>query len=191
MGRDDKADEPPIDGEETFLARWSRRKSDLQHEEPGAAADSTDAVIQPEQATDQEPVLTDEDMQPIDSLNSDSDYAPFLSSGVSDDLRLQALRKLFNQPEFNINDGLNDYDEDFTQLPGLGNLVTHEMKRMLKRELEAEKPAVQSPDECAGEVEADTLPVADVTAAVETGDTDSVAPLTGKDEPGTEDEQQG
>ena len=34
-------------------------------------------------------------------------------------------------------DGLNDYDEDYTAFAGLGNVVTQEMKRVLKRELDA------------------------------------------------------
>ena len=77
-------------------------------------------------------------MPPVETLDADSDYTQFLSPGVSDDLRRQALRELYSQPDFNITDGLNDYDEDYTQFAGLGSLVTHEMKRMLERELEKE-----------------------------------------------------
>jgi len=76
-------------------------------------------------------------MPPIESLDSDSDYSVFMSPGVSEQLRTLALRKLFHLPAFNITDGLNDYDEDYTQFASLGGVVTHEMKRLLKRELEA------------------------------------------------------
>jgi len=77
-------------------------------------------------------------MPPIDSLDSDSDFSVFMSPKVSEQLRTQALRKLFHLPAFNVTDGLNDYDEDYTRFAGLGNVVTQEMQRMLKRELEAE-----------------------------------------------------
>ena len=77
-------------------------------------------------------------MPPLESLDSDSDYSVFMSPGVSEQLRTLALRKLFHLPAFNITDGLNDYDEDYTQFASLGGVVTHEMKRLLKRELEAQ-----------------------------------------------------
>jgi hypothetical protein len=77
-------------------------------------------------------------MPPLDSLDKDSDFSVFMSPGVSDQLRNLALRKLFHLPAFNVTDGLNDYDEDYTRFAGLGNVVTQEMQRMLKRELEAE-----------------------------------------------------
>jgi hypothetical protein len=78
-------------------------------------------------------------MPPVETLTAESDFAPFLSHGVSDGLRRKALRILFRQPACNITDGLNDYDEDYTQFAGLGDRVTHEMRRMLRRELEAEQ----------------------------------------------------
>ena len=132
-------------GDEDFLSRWSRRKQavgkgDTQHATMPAATvvdrQSREAV--PEVGEDQRPELTDADMPPLDSLDSDSDFSLFMSPGVSEQLRAQALRKLFHLPAFNVTDGLNDYDEDYTQFAGLGNVVTQEMKRMLKRELEAE-----------------------------------------------------
>ena len=58
--------------------------------------------------------LTDADMPDIDSLAEDSDFTGFMSPGVSDELRNLALRKLFHAPVFNIRDGLDEYDEDYT-----------------------------------------------------------------------------
>jgi hypothetical protein len=130
---------------EKFLDRWSRRK------QAGHQPAST-ASAQPEQeavpAVDEEPrqELTDADMPSVDTLNSDSDFSVFMSPGVSEQLRTQALRKLFHLPAFNVTDGLNDYDEDYTQFTGLGNVITHEMKRMLRRELEAENVPDTPPD---------------------------------------------
>jgi len=122
--------------DEAFLGRWSRRKMSVDREKVITETD----VVDPRQE------LTDADMPAIDSLDSDSDYSVFMSPKVSEQLRTQALRKLFHLPAFNVTDGLNDYDEDYTQFTGLGNVITHEMKRMLRRELEAENVPDTPPD---------------------------------------------
>jgi hypothetical protein len=147
MGRADKPGQEAPENPGDFLARWSRRK--LEADDEAARPDGPDAVIAlPSEAQadapqargpEPEPELTDADMPPVETLDADSDYAPFMSPGVSDGLRQKALRILFNQPACNITDGLNDYDDDYTQFASLGSVVTHEMKRMLMRELEAEK----------------------------------------------------
>ena len=147
MDRENKPGEPAEERREEFLERWSRRKLDTQQANPGAPAGDATAATDTGPATEEpQKLLTDADMPPIETLDENSDYAPFLSPGVSDDLRQQALRKLFRQPGFNIIDGLNDYDEDFTQFAGLGSMITHEMKRLLQRELAAEKTAATEPD---------------------------------------------
>jgi hypothetical protein len=144
------ADNSDIGGktDEAFLDRWSRRKlSDRNGEAVAGGAPAADTQSQEAEATvaaDPGQELTDADMPSIDSLDSDSDFSVFMSPGVSEPLRIQALRKLFHLPAFNVTDGLNDYDEDYTRFAGLGNVVTQEMKRMLKRELEAK---VAPPDE--------------------------------------------
>lgn len=140
MGRENKTGEPAADSQEDLLARWSRRKLDARRADPDAPGNEPAVVAVPAPpAVEPERELTDADMPPIETLGENSDFSPFLSPGVSDDLRQQALRKLFSQADFNITDGLNDYDEDFTQFAGLGSIVTHEMKRLLQRELEKER----------------------------------------------------
>jgi hypothetical protein len=131
--------------EEGFLDRWSRRKQADSLLEP-AATEAMEQQAVPAVDEDSAPELTDADMPPIDSLDSDSDFSVFMSPGVSEELRTEALQKLFHQPEFNVTDGLNDYDEDYTSFAGLGTIVTREMKRMLKRELKRELEAEQAPD---------------------------------------------
>lgn len=145
MGRESKPGQETSGSQEDFLARWSRRKV---AEEQGTTQDETAALQQQDGTTDNEPAseLTDADMPPLESLDEDSDFAPFLSTGVSDGLRQQALRILFGQSAFNITDGLNDYDEDFTEFTKLGNVITHEMKRALQRELAEEKTTTTAAD---------------------------------------------
>jgi hypothetical protein len=161
--------------EEKFLDRWARRKqADCKGETVAdSRSASTAAGTPPREAAptvDEDPqqVLTDADMPSIDSLDGDSDFSVFMSSGVSEQLRTQALRKLFHMPAFNVTDGLNDYDEDYTQFTRLGNVVTQEMQRMLKRELEAE-------------VVPEAEPVAKTEIPVEPADADLIA---GMDEDG-------
>ena len=137
MDREDKPPQESAGRREEFLERWSRRKLDARQDDSVLPAEDAMAGDMASVTDEPDELLTDADMPPIESLDESSDYSPFLSPGVSDGLRQQAMRKLFAQPGFNITDGLNDYDEDFTQFTGLGNVITHEMKRMLQRELEA------------------------------------------------------
>lgn len=123
---------------EGLLSRWSRRKLEARERTPAESnlpeveerADLPVAAAEVESV--EEPVLTDEDMPPIDSLTEDSDYSMFMSSGVSDKLRNLALRKMFHVPAFNIRDGLDEYDEDYTFFEPLGNIVTCDMKHQIE-----------------------------------------------------------
>ncbi len=100
---------------------------------PGADADA--------EAGAEAPVLSDADMPSLDTLDEHSDYSGFLSPGVSEKLRRLALRKLFSATVFNVRDGLDDYDEDFTRFEALGDMVTSDMKHQAevaeRRRLEA------------------------------------------------------
>lgn len=115
---------------EDFVTRWSRRKHEAQY------VTTSETSLQETSACDETVVspLTDADMPPLDSLSEDSDYSGFLSPKVSEALRKQALRKLFQSPVFNIRDGLDDYDDDFTSFAKLGDIVTADMRHQLERE---------------------------------------------------------
>ena len=73
-------------------------------------------------------LLTDEDMPPITTLTATSDLTGFFNRGVSATLRRAALRHVFQLPSYNVRDGLNDYDDDFTYFEPLGDTVTSDMK---------------------------------------------------------------
>ena len=108
--------------EEPFLSRWSRRKLQPEPEE------EADLPVEAASDIEEEPP-GDEAMPPLESLDETSDYSLFLSPGVSESLRRLALRKLFHSPAFNVVDGLDDYDDDFSSFAKLGSLVTEEMRR--------------------------------------------------------------
>ena len=147
------------------LRRWARRRREVAREEQAAAEvrqgeappellqdslhesfhelpgvrDSDDGASGP--AAEAEKVPSDEDMPPLDSLDEDSDYSGFLSPGVSEALRRRALRKLFMSAVFNIPDGLDDYDDDFTSFQALGDVVTSDMRHQAEMEAERAKQA--------------------------------------------------
>ncbi len=125
---------------EDFLQRWSRRKAraredreDVQQPPASPPADPVDTNGQSDQ---EKPPLTDADMPQIDSLTAESDISGFFSPGVSEKLRSIALRKVFSLPFYNLRDGLDDYDEDYTVFEPLGDTVTSDMRHRQEREAE-------------------------------------------------------
>lgn len=156
----------PEQEETSFLSRWSRRKlqaRDTDTERPAAGStDVTPALAesstvasestasQSPEAAPREPI--DEDMPPLESLHQDADVSMFFSSKVSPQLRRQALSKLFHAPKFNIRDGLDDFDEDYTCFAPLGDTVTADMRYMKElaerraRELAEREASAQRPD---------------------------------------------
>ena len=102
-----------------LFARWSRRKLAAKAEvpeEPAAAPGAAPVPDVPE--ADEDPVLKanreEAEAIDIDALTYESDFSPFLKSGVPGILRRRALRKLWTSHPVLANvDGLNDYDMDF------------------------------------------------------------------------------
>ncbi|MDH3634574.1 MAG: DUF3306 domain-containing protein [Gammaproteobacteria bacterium] len=149
------------DSKESVLLRWSRRKQEAVQSTTGVGEDEpkeTQASLDTTASTETEtaPVLTDADMPPIESLDENSDFSGFMSEGVSDELRNLALRKLFKAPVFNIRDGLDEYDEDYTFFEKLGDVVTCDMKHHIemKEQEEREARALAAEQDAEGEIEA-------------------------------------
>lgn len=175
----------PQDEQEGFLERWSRRKTlarqgevppepaaDTDAESPEAADPALDtppiearATPGPSGEEAQVPAEADPELPPLESLSEDSDYSVFMGESVPADLKQKALRKLFHSPKFNVRDGLDDYDWDFTNPEPLGDIVTAEMRYRIERELER----LAGLDE--DEENAEDAPT---VAAAETGEHDEV-----------------
>lgn len=123
---------------EGFLSRWSRRKQSVAEEqEPSTEEDITveeETHEEGAKADTPDPEMTDEDMPDIETLTEASDYTGFMSPKVSEALRKLALRKLFQGSDFNLRDGLDDYDDDFTRFAPLGDTITSDMKHMMQVE---------------------------------------------------------
>jgi hypothetical protein len=144
------------DEQEGFLTRWSRRKvlsrsgeelpepaQDADEELPEASAPGQESSPVVEEALPEHPGEeagvpqdAEPELPPLESLDENSDYSAFLGDGVPADVRQKALNKLFHSPKFNIRDGLDDYDWDFTNPEPLGDIITAEMRYRVERELE-------------------------------------------------------
>lgn len=129
------------DGEAGFLTRWSRRK-DQAKSKPSPQPEEK-AQPEADNRNDKEPVKGDEDMPPVESIDENSDVSDFFSPGVSESLRKAALKKFFHSPAFNIVDGLDDYDDDFTTFQALGDIVTADMRHQMEVEKERAKEREQ------------------------------------------------
>jgi hypothetical protein len=157
--------------DEHFLRRWSDRKL--------ASQQTLVEQSEPEPLQEQP---CDEDMPPLESLNESSDYTGFLSPKVSESLRKLALRKLFHGSDFNLCDGLDDYDDDFTTFQALGDVITadlrHQMELEEQRKAEQQALAEEQADEPNMEEESRTERQTDAQAEAkqdtgETGDDDN------------------
>ena len=88
---------------EDFLRRWSRLKHENAAEKPAEKPVEKKEAEAPPAA-----------LPPVDKLTPESDFSPFMQPKVEDSLRRAALKKLFNDPHFNIPDPFEAYSGDFT-----------------------------------------------------------------------------
>lgn len=163
--------------EESFLRRWSRRKRETTASEATPVVEASDAASDAPISTTAEKILTDADMPPIESLDERSDFSVFLSSGVSEGLRRQALRKLFMLPSINQRCPLDSEYYDCRNLEPLGDIVTHDMREEMRRAAEKLKDAAKSA-------------LSEDDAATPADATDDIVAATNSDAPADDSESQ-
>ncbi len=106
-------------GDEVKTDFWSKRKAAVREaEEAERERKEAEAVAgrraELEEKSDAE-ILEELGLPDPDTLTCDDDFSAFLAKTVPERLRRRALRKLWgSNPVFANLDGLNDYDEDFT-----------------------------------------------------------------------------
>jgi hypothetical protein len=105
---------------EAFLSRWSR----LKQEQEKAAEKAAEQPGAPVPAQEPEPPA----LPPVESLTSESDFRGFMHPKVGDALRRVALKKLFSDPHFNVEDPYEAYSGDWTG----GEPIPPEMLATLK-----------------------------------------------------------
>jgi uncharacterized protein DUF3306 len=89
---------------ETFFAHWSRLKKTT------AELGQNPPVAAPAPAAASSPV----ELPSIESLTSESDFTGFFRGKVDEKLRRAALKKMFQDPHFNVMDGLDVYIDDYS-----------------------------------------------------------------------------
>ena len=144
---------------EAFLSRWSRVKREALSE---AAMPAPAAPVAE---------LPEPPLPPVDGLNFDSDFTAFMKSKVVEEgVKRAALKKLFSDPRFNIQDGLDIYIGDYTKEdpipPELLERLQHARHTLFGPEPEkpeaAADPAVSDATQAQAEIPLAEEPKADV-----------------------------
>ena len=149
----------------SFFSRWSQRKldgdkaTDVELPEPDKTTDNTQAS-ELTQVSKQEPSLASEQVSAdvssesldssVDSPEGDGEspsVAQLLVSEASESVKKAALRKLFLSEEFNVRDGLDDYDDDYSNLKSLGEGVADTLRDWVKETVEDSEPEVTQTQE--------------------------------------------
>lgn len=144
--------------DDNFLSRWSRRKHAVARGEAPEPAPETRPVAPAAPAAADVP-KAEVPLPRVESLTTESDFAPFMQKEVDPMLRRQALKTLFRDPRFNVMDGLDVYIDDYSKpdpIPAewLGKL--NQMARLG----DYKPPQTESPDakEPAGDPESPPIP---------------------------------
>lgn len=123
------------------LERWSRLKRNVPQEQDAPPASppveepvdelaaehsAAEALPTPEQAAEHvseqateqtpEPGSLDHTLPDPETLAAGSDFSAFMLPGVSGALRRRALKRLWATGNYNVRDGLDDYDADYHKL---------------------------------------------------------------------------
>jgi hypothetical protein len=107
---------------ETFLKRWSRLKREEEKNLPEKTGGATEKP-QPKEEAEAPP------LPPMESLTPQSDFSAFMHPKVQDALRRVALKKLFSDPHFNVEDLNEAYSGDWTG----GEPITEAMLKRLNQ----------------------------------------------------------
>lgn len=157
------------------LERWSRLKRNVQKEEDAppasvsepideTSADPNAAIYNESEQTyaaeeqlpsspaqEIEPGSLDHSLPDPETLEAGSDFSAYMAPGVSGPLRRQALKRLWATGNYNVRDGLDDYDADYNQLlkPMTSELAsklrrwTHKVEETVDKQVENTQPETQ------------------------------------------------
>ena len=158
-----------------FFSRWSQRKLDGPTDEPLeveqtleapelTSSDSSSSEISPAelssemeaaapQSLESDALETNEEVHasdvqdPAPEATEDLSVAQLLVSEASESVKKAALRKLFLSEEFNVRDGLDDYDDDYSNLKSLSEGVAETLRDWVKDK--TEEDTVNEPEQAA------------------------------------------
>lgn len=144
-----------------FFKRWSEKKltDSNQESEPDVGLTQPqdmepdvehEAFCEPSLHDDSEEEVQEQALSFLDveSINGDSSVSAFLAKGVEKELKKAALRKMFLSDEFNVVDGLNDYDHDYSAVKTLSSDVAEGLRNWVKETVsEPEKEGEQETEQ--------------------------------------------
>jgi hypothetical protein len=143
------AEKPPpgTDSGATFITRWSRRKSASKVASTEGTAGPTAEAIAAQAGTPLPPAPPQPaPLPPVESLTPESDFIPFMAKGVDDVVKRRALKTLFQDPRFNVMDGLDVYIDDYSKpdpLPEGWLEKMYQVTRLGEYKAPVEEPAVE------------------------------------------------
>ncbi|MFZ5961958.1 DUF3306 domain-containing protein [Thalassococcus sp. BH17M4-6] len=149
---------------------WSRRKQAVEAEEAIAARKAADAETEAQKAAlarqSDEEILAQFDLPDPDSIRPGDDVRGFMRAAIPERLRKRALRSLWrSNPVLACVDGLNDYDDDYTNAatdaPGVK--TAYKVGKGLLKHVEALAEEARAKTRAA---EADALPDTHDNAAI-------------------------
>ncbi|MFV8461586.1 DUF3306 domain-containing protein [Vibrio campbellii] len=147
-----------------FFSRWSQRKLDestdkaLEAEQPVEETSVTSSEPASQTLSSAEELAPNDptSIEPTDALEESAEtkesasetteelsMAQLLVSEASESVKKAALRKLFLSEEFNVRDGLDDYDDDYSNLKSLSEGVAESLRDWVKEKAEEETPSEQ------------------------------------------------
>jgi hypothetical protein len=132
-----------------FLRRWSKRKHQTNRgEAPPPAAVAAQAQVPPSAPSAPLAEAPPAPLPDVESLTPESDFAPFMREGVPGDLKQRALKTLFQDPRFNVMDGLDVYIDDYSKPDPLPDGWLEKLNQMARlgeyREPEEEEAAIEA-----------------------------------------------
>ena len=140
----------------SFFSRWSQRKleggnatdveteesvnvtSDVQPSEFTSVNDLDPSVHSEQTTADVSSETLDDSVENVEGESPS--VAQLLVSEASESVKKAALRKLFLSEEFNVRDGLDDYDDDYSNLKSLTEGVADTLRDWVKDTVEDSEP---------------------------------------------------
>ncbi|MCK0753445.1 DUF3306 domain-containing protein [Chromohalobacter japonicus] len=151
----------------SFMQRWSQRKRDHGDASPfDKASEETTAPLserahasapsEEHEASSRAAALIpgydpqrplDEQLPEPEQLGAGDDFRAFMLPGVGELLKRRALRRMFKVGNYNVRDGLDDYDEDYSQLMRMMPEVSARMRQWLHKDQETESQDSEQHDD--------------------------------------------
>jgi hypothetical protein len=141
-----------MSGDESFLARWSRRKHETAKSKTRVRQVPRTDPLRTREEPDSEQTSSSAEppptLPPIESIEAASDVRAFLAPGVPSALVQAALRRAWaTDPAIRDFIGLSENSWDFNApdaMPGFGSLDVQEVRRLLEQIMPEDTPTVSA-----------------------------------------------